>query len=132
MDEDTSDLEDHLSVLLEGLEEDNKKLKEELEQWRDAFEKERRTVRFMSRDNASLRKEVEDQKDKRRREREMLVSWLERRIEQQEQVTSQSFISQESTRVVELEISILRRYREMIVEGEHLKGSEDPPMPRFE
>jgi hypothetical protein len=57
-------------------------------------------------------------KDMRRTERQGLAAWLDRRITQQE-----------TKRVMEIEVSLLKRYREIVVNGE--QRNEDPLTPKF-
>ena len=95
----------------------------------EALDRERRLRDGYARDCTKLRAEVDRQKEMRRTEREGLVTWLDRRIVQQEEAMSPKYISQETKRVMEIEVSILKRYREVIVEGG--QRNEDPLMPRF-
>lgn len=83
-----------------------------------------------SREITKLNQEIERQKEMRRTEREGLATWLDRRIEQQEEAMRPSYISGETKRIMEIEIAMLRRYRGIIVEGG--QRVEDPLMPRFE
>jgi hypothetical protein len=75
------------------------------------------------------RSEIERQKRMRRSEREALAEWLDRRIAQQEQAMTPAYISHETKRVMEIEVAMLKRYREIIIEGKY--RVEDPLMPRF-
>lgn len=120
----------HLTEATDSLTEKCYGLDALLVSFQEALAREARRANAYSKDATRLRKEVEDQKDKRQREREMLVTWLDRRVLQQEEAAKASYISQESRQMLEVEVSILRRYREMVVKGAHLAGSEDPLMPK--
>jgi len=126
--------EDEISLLTEtstSLAEKCHGFDEMLVNLQEALDRETRQTRYLSKDVTLLRKEVEDQKDKRKREREMLVTWLDRRVVQQKEAAQATYISKESKQMLEIEVSLLLRYREMIVKGTHLAGSEDPLMPKF-
>ena len=83
------------------------------------------------RDAQRLRQEIEDLKKTRREERVQLTEWLDRRIAQQENAIGTSYISKTTQANLELEVGLLKRYKEIIVEGGHTKGIDDPLMPRF-
>lgn len=78
-----------------------------------------------------LRQEIENQKNKRRSERERLATWLDRRIIQQNEALSAHYISLETKTIVEIEISILQRYRDYVVNNKERSPDEDPWMPSF-
>ena len=90
------------------------------------------TVRGYQRDCSRLREEIKECKQERKSERERLTEWLDRRLVQQEQAMTARFVSNETKRVMEIEVAMLKRYREIIVGSAHTKGTDDPLMPRFE
>lgn len=75
--------------------------------------------------------EIENQKAKRKSERERLAAWLDRRITQQEEALLLEFIGHETKCVVEIELSLLKRYREYVVENKERSADEDPLMMKF-
>ena len=81
------------------------------------------------RDSSHKAEEIERQKRMRRSEREALAEWLDRRIQQQEQAMTPRWISHDTKRIIEIEISMLKRYREIVIEGKY--RVEDALMPRF-
>lgn len=118
---------DHIESLHAKVEE----LEGELCEARENLNQFARTVSHLERNNLELRAEVDLQKKMRRTEREGLAAWLDRRIEQQMEAVRPSYISHETKRVLEIEISLLRRYRDMVVE-EGVRGpTEDPLMQKF-
>jgi septal ring factor EnvC (AmiA/AmiB activator) len=126
---DNADLSQKALDIVESLEGQIKTLEDELNQTREALAKERNRLRWSDRSNDKLRSELQEQKDMRKTERQGLAAWLDRRIKQQEEALLAKFVSQETKRVVEIEVSLLKRYREIIVNGE--QRNEDPLMPKF-
>ena len=113
---------DHLHNVMETLWARNREVEDTLESLQG-------TLRSYRSDASRKHDEIERQKRMRHSEREALAEWLDRRIAQQEQAMTPAYISQETKRIVEIEIAVLKRYREIVVEGKY--RVEDPLMPRF-
>ena len=64
-----------------------------------------------------LQDELRDRRKASATERGFLAEWFESRIHQQEQALLAPNISHETKRVMEIEISLLKRYRIFITEG---------------
>lgn len=109
---------------IEGLEDRNAELHEENDRLG-------RHLNSMNHTCTGLRAEIRKRAEDRRTERDKLVEWLDRRIAQQEEAMK-PYVSGETRRVVEIELSILKRYREIIVGSTHTQGNDDAFMPRFE
>jgi len=112
----------HLKAHVEQMREARWEGQRLVDQLRGRLDREHRRI-------TKLNSEIERQKEMRRTEREGLAEWLDRRIAQQEQAMKPHYISHETKRIMEIEISLLRRYRETIVEGG--QRNEDPLIPRF-
>lgn len=103
----------------------------DVETLREANDRLRNEVRWARRAQEDAEKKLQESERRGRSEREDLVKWLDRRLEQQEDVVNRPYISKETKRVMEIELSVIRRYREIIVERKHTAGSDDPLMPKF-
>jgi hypothetical protein len=90
----------------------------------------KRRVQASARRESELSKEVEHQKILRRREREMLVGWIDNRIKQQKGALK-PYVSERTREIVEVEIGLLKRYREDLVAAKHRSGAEDPLIPQY-
>lgn len=97
--------------------------------WHDEAERARHRVASLERLLDRARKDLEHEKKMRRTEREGLVAWLDRRLDQQREALDKGYISGESKKLLEIEVSMLERYRGIIVDGK--QRNEDPLMPRF-
>lgn len=104
-------------------------LTHQLSELQEELRRERRLREGYARDCTTHQKEIERQKEMRRTEREGLAEWLDRRIEQQEEAMGRRYISEETQGLMKVELSVLKRYREIVVEGK--QRNEDPLMPRF-
>jgi hypothetical protein len=105
--------------------------KEETKKLREYAEHLEIMVRRGDQRERQLRKKLQRDVEERAAERERLVAWLDSCLAQQEQALDARYISPETKRVVEIEVSLLRRYRKIITQGHHTKGRDDPFMPRF-
>jgi hypothetical protein len=128
-----SDHECSVAVLRERVETLLGKI-EELQAYQDGAQHEldraRSSLRWEYEERRRLTMEVAEQKDLRKTERQGLAAWLKRRIKQQEEALLAEYVSHETKRVMEIEVSILKRYQEIIVDGAH--RNDDPLMMKFE
>jgi TolA-binding protein len=98
-------------------------LEQEIEYLRREVERLELRLRMAATTERSLRKTIERDVENRRSERELLVDWLDRRKEQQIRAMAIRNLSNETKGNIELELDLITRYREVIVEGKHVLGS---------
>lgn len=115
---------------LEDFEEQMAELQNENFELRRRVEQLNGRLQRADKDVSKLREKLKDSDERRKSERERLCAWLDRRIAQQEEAMGLSCVSKETKRIMEIEVSILRRYRGIVVESSHTKGDDDPLMPR--
>ena len=106
-------------------------LREGIENPSDAVRRLQSTVKGYQRDCTNLRQEIKKRDQEKVTEREKLAAWLDRRVAQQEPALTAKFLSSETQKLMEVEVAVLKRYRDYILEGAHTKGADDPFMPKF-
>lgn len=127
-----NDLKDKFEeMVLEGLRAQQESWRSTFDELRSQLESARREIEAYRKVNRELRTEIDQQKALRKTERVRLVAWLNRRIEQQEEAFGRAYVSEETKGILEIEVNLLKRYREILVENRH-SSNEDPTMPRFE
>jgi len=106
-------------------------LREELTHPRDELRRLQSAVTGYQRDCTNLRQEIKKRDQDNVTEREKLAAWIDRRIAQQEPALTAKFLSSETQKLMEVEVAVLKRYREYVLEGAHSQGTDDPFMPKF-
>jgi hypothetical protein len=81
-------------------------------------------LRWAREREAGARQTIKRDVDDRSSERERLVEWLDRRLEQQEGALTSPHVSQETKKIMEIEVSLIRRYREIITGSAHTAGTD--------
>jgi hypothetical protein len=124
------DHDDPLFGLISSFEEGMAPLRAEIHKLRKKNERLEDDVVFARKDAKSLRAKIQEDEVKRKSERQRLVEWLDRRLAQQEDAMAHGYISQETKRVMKIEVSVLKRYRDIILESGHTKGIDNPALSR--
>jgi len=104
--------------------------REESEKLREEIDGLRRRLHGSEQREARLQEKIRRDVVQRSSERERLVQWLDRRLAQQEEALRAGYVSQETKHVVEIEVSLLRRYRGIVTDSSHTSGIDDPLMPQ--
>lgn len=113
-----------LGAQIEQLEEEDARLREVLDQSETLR-------RHYERRCSDLQAEITKRDKDKRDERQKLAEWIDRRLAQQEEALSVRYVSKETKRMVEIEVSLLKRYRDYVIKSADTKGQDDPFMPRF-
>lgn len=104
----------HLWCEICHLREENPRLREDL-QWEKRY-------------NEDLRKELKGEKEKLATEREGLISWMESRRAQQQQILDMPMAKQ-TKQLAEVEIGFIERYLEVIRSGKHRNNNPAVSVP---
>jgi len=86
-------------------------------------------LRWAEESQDCLRKELDGKTKELTTEREGLVSWLHSRIAQQQQVFKMGHISNDSKRLIEIEIGFVERYLGNILEAKHRNNNPAVSVP---